>query len=275
MQHQNLFVFDIETIPDTASAKRLLSIDSNKIEELRTALTNYHLEITDQKNSFLRQPFHQVITISFLIAEIQRDFNGNESYNLVDIRSGGDLVSSELDLIKGFFQHLKKNFSRLVSFNGRNFDLPVLKYRAMKYGIDASWLYKNGDKWNNFNQRYSLDWHCDLVEAFSDFGTSAKVKMNELCAVFDLPGKIGIDGSKVSELFDQGEIQTIRNYCETDVINTYLLYLTYQHHCGTLTTPNFHKCQEQLENFMIKKSQENNPNRSHFKQYLQHWKDRK
>lgn len=267
MQHQNLFIFDIETIPDVPSAKKLLSLESDDINEIRQALTNYHLEITDNKNSFLRQPFHQIIAISFIQAEIQRDFNGNEFYNLCEIRSGGDLFSIEADLVKGFFSHLKKNFSRLVSFNGRNFDLPVLKYRAMKHGIEASWLYKTGDKWNNFNQRYSLDWHCDLAEAFSDFGASSKVKMNELCAVFNLPGKIGIDGSMVMQMYDQGKIAEIRNYCETDVINTYLLYLIFQHHCGTLTTPNFHKCQDNLLDYLQKKSAE----KPHFAEYLKHW----
>lgn len=269
MQHQNLFVFDIETIPDTNSGKKLLDLKTNDTNDLRQSLVNYHLEITDNKNSFLRQPFHQIIAISFIQAEIQRDFNGNESYNLIDIRSGGDLISVEADLVKGFFNHLKKNFSRLVSFNGRNFDLPVLKYRAMKHNIEASWLYKSGDKWNNFNQRYSLDWHCDLAEAFSDFGASSKVKMNELCAVFNLPGKLGIDGSQVMTMYDDGKIQEIRNYCETDVINTYLLYLIFQHHCGTLTTVNFQKCQDNLKEFLIKKSKE----KPHFEQYLKAWLD--
>ena len=269
MQHQNLFVFDIETIPDINSGKKLLDLKTNDTNDLRQALVNYHLEITDNKNSFLRQPFHQIIAISFIQAEIQRDFNGNESYNLIDIRSGGDLMSVEADLVKGFFHHLKKNFSRLVSFNGRNFDLPVLKYRAMKHNIEASWLYKTGEKWNNFNQRYSLDWHCDLAEAFSDFGASSKVKMNELCAVFNLPGKLGIDGSQVLTMHDEGKIQEIRNYCETDVINTYLLYLIFQHHCGTLTTVTFQKCQENLKEFLIKKSKE----KPHFEQYLKAWLD--
>ncbi len=269
MQHQNLFVFDIETICDINSARKLLGLENATPREVQQAITQYHLDLTDQKNPFLRQPFHQIIAISFLQAEIQRDFNGNEFYHLIDIRSGGDLMSNESELVKGFFSHLKKNFSRLVSFNGRNFDLPVLKYRAMKHKIECSWLYKTGDKWNNFNQRYSLDWHCDLAEAFSDFGASAKVKMNELCAVLNLPGKIGVDGSQVSQMFEDGKLLEIRNYCETDVINTYLLYLTYQHHCGTLTTSNFEKCQEELSEFLIKKSQEKN----HFAEFIKHWKD--
>lgn len=269
MQHQNLFIFDIETIPDIKVAANLLDMPKASVSELRQGLTDYHLKLTEGKNSFLRQPFWQVAAISFLEAEIVRDFSGQEFYRIKDIRSGGDLKSSEADLVKGFFAHLKKNLSRLVSFNGKNFDLPVLKYAAMKNEVEAAWLYKSGDKWNNYNQKFSLDWHCDLADAFSDFGASAKVKMNELCAAFNLPGKIGVDGSQVMEMFDDGRLQEIRNYCETDVINTYLLYLTYQHHNGSISKESFLKCKKELRDFLEEKSSKDKP---HFLEFLQAWK---
>jgi predicted PolB exonuclease-like 3'-5' exonuclease len=269
MQHQNLFIFDIETIPDLKAAQNLLDLPNASKNELRDALVKYHLEITDGKNSFLRQVFHQIIAISFVECTIERDFNGQEFYKIIDVRSGGDLLSSEADLVKGFFSHLKKNFSRLVSFNGKNFDLPVLKYAAMKHEVEASWLYKSGDKWNNYNQRYSLDWHCDLAEAFSDFGASAKVKMNELCAAFNLPGKIGIDGSKVTEFFDAGKLQEIRDYCETDVLNTYLLYLVYQQHNGSISKASFAKSKDDLREFLEK----NSKTKAHFADFLKQWKN--
>lgn len=268
MQHKNLFIFDIETIPDLKAARNLLDLPELDRDELREALTDYHLEITGGKNSFLRQCFHQTVAISFVECEIERDSNGQEIYHLLDIRSGGDLASSEADLVKGFFSHLKKNFSRLVSFNGKSFDLPVLKYGAMKNEVEAAWLYKSGDKWNNYNQKFSLDWHCDLADAFSDFGASAKVKMNELCAAFNLPGKIGVDGSQVASMYDEGRLQEIRDYCETDVINTYLLYLTYQHHNGSISHNSFVQARDDLRKFLTNKS----PQKPHFAEFLKHWK---
>jgi predicted PolB exonuclease-like 3'-5' exonuclease len=275
MQHNSLFVFDIETIPDTEAAKNLLDLSGNNEEEIRQALTDYHLKITDGKNSFIRQPFQKVVAISFLQADIIRDGNGCERYVLNEIRSGGDLNSSEEareeNLVKGFFSYLKKQPPRIVSFNGKNFDLPVLKYRAIKYGITAPWLYKMGDKWNNYNQKYSLDWHCDLIDAFSDFGASARVKMNELCAVFGLPGKLGIDGSMVTQYYDNKKLQEIRDYCETDVINTYLLYLHYQHHTGTLSTENFMQAQEDLGNYLGNEGVE----RKHLAEFLEEWMNKK
>ena len=260
---KNLFVFDIETVPDIEAGRRLLGLENADNGEVRKALSNYHLQITDGKNDFLRQPFHKVVAISFLEAELAIDENGQEKYNFKQLRSGGDLASSEAELIKGFFHHLKKNPSRLVSFNGKNFDLPVLKYGAMKHKIEASWLHKMGDKWNNYQQKYSLDWHCDLADAFSDFGSSARVKMNELCAVFKLAGKIDTDGSKVEEMYDDGKLQEIRDYCETDVLNSYLLYLIFQHHTGSISDDVFEKSKNQIYDFL-----NNNLNKLHFKKFL-------
>lgn len=268
MQHKNLFVFDIETVPDLKAARNLLDLSDASDDEVEKKIIEYHLKLTDNKNSFLRQPFHKVVAISFLHAEIIRDFDGCEFYSIKEIRSGGDLASSEADLVKGFFSHLKKNFSRLVSFNGKNFDLPVLKYAAMKNEIEATWLHKSGDKWNNYNQRYSLDWHCDLADAFSDFGASARVKMNELCAAFNLPGKIGVDGSMVDKMFQENRLQEIRDYCETDVINTFLLYLIYQHHNGSIKKESLKKCREDLTSFLEKNSQD----KANFKEFLNEMK---
>lgn len=263
MQHDSLFVFDIETVPDVETGKILLNSTSDSTEELRQSLVDYHLKVTDGKNSFLRQPFHRVVAISFLEAKITRDYDGNESYQLLDIRTGGKEDSSEEEMIKGLFSHLAKRKPRFVSFNGRNFDFPVLKYRAMKFGVSAPWLYNTGDKWNNYHQKFSLDWHCDLVDAFSDFGSSARLKMNEICACLGLPGKTGIDGSMVAEMFDRGEIGKIRDYCETDVINTYLLYLHFQNFSGKMRGEDFAKAKAEIVEFLQK-----NKDKAHFAEFL-------
>ena len=240
MQHQTLFVFDIETIYDTDAAKILTGCDDTDPIVLRQRLEEYHLSLTDGKNAFPRQPFHKVIAISFLEADITRDSKG-EQYTLKELRSGGKADADEKTLLEGFFQYLAKLKPRLVSYNGRTFDLPVLKYRAMLHGITAPWLYHSGDKWNSYHSRYSMDWHCDLLDAMSDFGASARCKLNEICAVLGYPGKIGVDGSMVTPMYDEGRIKEIRDYCETDVLNTYLVYLRYMYHRGDISQASYNQ----------------------------------
>ncbi len=249
MLHQNLFVFDIETVPDTDAAPNLTGIESADVIKRRAAIEQYHLDITDGKNAFPRQPFHKVVAISFLEAEIERD-GQMEGYLLKDLRSGGEAGFDEEKLLQGFFTYLERQKPRLVSFNGRTFDLPVLKYRAMVHGISAPWLHKSGDKWNSYGYRYATDWHCDLLDVLSDFGASARVKLNEVCAAFGFAGKFGVDGSMVAGMIDDGKIEDVRNYCETDVLNTYLVYLRWQLHTGTLNKAGYNACVADLVSFI-------------------------
>lgn len=266
MQHQNLFVFDIETVPDTDAAFNLTGETSQDIGVRRQAIEDYHLSVTDGKNSFPRQPFHKVVAISFLEAEIERD-SGQEGYILKDLRSGGEAGFDEKQLLQGFFTYVERIRPRLVSYNGRSFDLPVLKYRAMVHGISAPWLHKSGDKWNSYSYRYAADWHCDLLEVLSDFGASARVKLNEVCAAFGIAGKFGIDGSKVSAMMDAGQIDEIRHYCETDVLNTYLVYLRYQLHTGTLSKPGYNAAVADVISFIDAEKE----NRPYLNDFMEAW----
>lgn len=249
----SLLVFDIETIPDTDSCKNLvgdLVDDDAGVIAKREAMSQYHLDVTNGQNSFLRQPFHKIIVISFLRADIRRE-GGHEYITLQEIRSGGTISSSEKELVKGFLNYVASIKPRIVTFNGRVFDLPVLKYRAMLHGVQAGYLHRSGDKWNGYFQRYSVDWHCDLLDYISDFGTSARVKMHEVCALLGFPGKFGgIDGSSVTELYDNDKLQTIRDYCETDVINTYLVYLRLMQHQDKITTRCYNSCVDELLSYI-------------------------
>ena len=229
--NSTIFFFDIETIPDDDVVKNLLNFTGER-EENRQALDDYHLKITDGKNKFHRQLFHKVACISFVEVE-SKIIDGYESYQIKDIRSGGEVENyNEEKLISGFFSYLdkiqKKTKLKIVGFNSRTFDLPVLKYRAIKYGVSASWLYEG----NKYGYRYNTDWHCDLLEVLSDFGTSARIKLSEICAILDIPCKYDIDGSDVMGLFDQGDLQSIRDYCEIDAVVVYLVFLKQSLHSG-------------------------------------------
>ncbi|ASI47787.1 MAG: 3'-5' exonuclease [Anaplasma ovis] len=242
----SLLVFDIETVPDTDSCDNLVGrVVDGGVTAKREAMADYHLEVTSGQNQFLRQPFHKIVTISFLRADIRRDL-GCEHFTLREIRSGGTVSSTERELVRGLLGYISTIKPRIVTFNGRTFDLPVIKYRAMVHGIQAGYLYNSGDKWNNYFQRYSTDWHCDLLDYLSDFGTSARVKMHEVCSVLNFPGKIGIDGSEVMRMYDCGQLSEIRDYCESDVINTYLVYLRLMHHQGRMTSDGYNECIKDL-----------------------------
>ena len=258
-----LFVFDIETIPDTDVLYGLTGSKTVDILEKRKELEEYSAEVSGG-NPFPRQLFHKVVAVSYLVANI-KNIEGFEYYTVKYVKTISSLRNTEKEIVEKFFNYLSDNMPRIVDYNGKTFDLPVMKYRAMKYGISARNFFNSGDKWNNYMYKYSNDWHCDLLDALSDFGASARCKMNEVCALLGLPGKIGVDGSKVATMFDEGKLKEIDDYCETDVLNTYLIYINYMLLLGRITKEDFDAMNKDLINFM---KCENLP---HFYEFLEEW----
>lgn len=156
---------------------------------------------------------------------------------------------------------------QLVSFNGRGFDVPVLKYRAMAHGLACPRWFREGDKWNNYDTRYSPTYHCDLLEVLSDFGASARCSMDEVAASLNLPGKLDTSGGEVREMFESGQIDAIRNYCETDVLSTMLIFLRHQLFTGALSTGAYQRASLGIRHYLEGECGE----RPHLNEYLQAW----
>jgi predicted PolB exonuclease-like 3'-5' exonuclease len=263
---RDLIVFDIETVPDAPATRQLLGQPELTDIEARDALSGYFLEKTNGNNDFPRQPFHQVVAISYahLICE-----PGEEGAEMVvrRIASGGDRDSSEAELLDGFFSLIEKRAPRLVSFNGRGFDVPVMKYRAMIHSLSCPRWFSEGDRWNNYDARYSQQYHIDLLEVLSDFGASARCSMHEIASAFGIPGKLDTAGDDVRGMFEAGEIEAIRNYCETDVCTTLLTFLRWQLFNGTLSEGAYARSVLGIRNYL----EEEAATRPHFAQFLTAW----
>lgn len=261
---KKLFVFDIETIPDTEAVFNLTGSTETDTLKLRKELEDYHINISG--NSFPRQMFHKPVSISILLADIIKQ-DGFEYYKINKIGTISAIDNTEQEMVEKFFDYLCKHLPRIVSYNGRTFDLPVMKYRAMKYNLSLQQLFKVGDKWNNYQYKGAFNWHCDLLDALSDCGASCRCKMNEVCSILSIPGKIGVDGSKVAEMYDEGFLKQIDNYCETDVLNTYLIYLNYMLMTGDISKDLFFQMNKDLINYLTEQDKE------HFYEFLTAWEE--
>jgi len=82
-------------------------------------------------------------------------------------------------------------------------------------------------KWNNYISRFH-ERHTDLMDVIAGYNLRANAPLTEIACMLGFPGKMGMDGSKVWDNYLQGDIEGIRNYCETDALNTYLVYLRYE-----------------------------------------------
>ncbi|MGZ5048099.1 MAG: 3'-5' exonuclease, partial [Usitatibacter sp.] len=150
----------------------------------------------------------------------------------VKVWSLGGVEDGERDIVQRFFDGIERYTPQLVSWNGSGFDLPVLHYRALVHGIPGCCYWDTGEndrefKFNNYLSRFHAR-HTDLMDVLAGYQNRAWAPLDEIAQLCGLPGKLGMDGSQVYPAWKRGEIQAIRNYCETDVANTYLLYLRFQ-----------------------------------------------
>jgi len=152
---------------------------------------------------------------------------------------------SEKELIAGFVNRIAELSPQLVTFNGASFDLPVLRYRAMVHAVPALGLTARP-----YFHRYTDD-AIDLCDVLSSYGSQAKVSLHELCKVMGLPGKpTGITGADVDRYHREGRIQEIAEYCESDVLNTYRVWLRYELFRGGLSYEAFRASENNLMQFI-------------------------
>lgn len=227
----NVLVFDIETIPDTALGRRLHGLDGLADEQVARAMFTLRRQAHDTE--FLAHPQHRIVAISCVL----RSRDGLKVWSL------GDPDSSEEELIRRFFDGLERYSPDLVSWNGGGFDLPVLQYRALRAGIAAERYWETGEsdtafRYNNYLSRFHWR-HMDLMDILSGFQGRARAPLAEVAALLGLPGKLGFSGAQVWDAWMAGDIVRIRQYCETDVLNTYLIYLRFELMRGRFSAPQY------------------------------------
>ena len=230
-----VLVFDIETIPDVAGLRTLRGTDVALSDEQALA-QEVAQRTAEGRSDFLPLYLQRVVTISC----VYRSAEGLRVHSFVD-RSGRQGPSDEGRVVQQFFSSIDKRVPQLVSWNGGGFDLPVLHYRGLMHGVVASkyWDFGEDDrefKFNNYISRYHHR-HLDLMDLLALYQPRANAPLDAMAKLCGLPGKLGMDGAAVHAAWLQGRIDDIRRYCETDVMNTYLLYCRYQLMRGGLTTP--------------------------------------
>lgn len=231
----NIFVFDIETIPDYESGRKIHALDGLTDSETVSAMT----ALQKEKNGSEFLPLHlqKVAAISAVFRQKDK----------IRVWSLGDETSDEKDILQRFFHGIEKYTPTLVSWNGSTFDLPVLHYRALLHGITASRYWEAGQndpnfRWNNYLSRYHYR-HLDLMDVLAAYNPRANAPLDDLAVMLGFPGKMGMKGNKVWDYYQKKELSAIRNYCETDVLNTYLIYLRFEKMRGHLSEDNYiHEC---------------------------------
>ncbi|ACL62336.1 3'-5' exonuclease [Methylobacterium nodulans] len=243
--HGHLVSFDIETVPD------------------RELIPNH------PKDKFPPQPItHRVVAISLVEAKIVRRADRTERYIVNCCRTGGRADWDEKRLLAGFWQYFANSHARVVTWNGKGFDLPVLRSRAMIHGISAAPWFTSGTRWESYTQRYSPDWHCDLMEQLSDYRSCASMSMEDVAVALGLPGKVGGHGSLVEEMIEQGGTDQVRAYCESDTLNLFAVYARWALLTGRTDADGYNASIESL----VRCLEAERETRPHFGEFLDRWR---
>jgi predicted PolB exonuclease-like 3'-5' exonuclease len=253
----NTLVFDIETVPDLELGRTIYGLGD--LSDVHVAKVMSFKQKQARGTDFLPLPQHRIVAISVVLR------TGDELH----VFSIGDLESPEEELIRRFFDGLERYVPELVSWNGSGFDLPVLHYRAMRHSITAAKYWDVGGddrefRFNNYLGRFHWR-HLDLMDVLAGYQVGGRSSLEQIALLLGFPGKLGMSGAKVWDTWRSGGIEQIRNYCETDVLNTYLVYLRFQLMRGILDK---RRHDDEIERLRSKLAGESAP---HLQEFLTAW----
>ena len=222
----NVLCFDIETIPDTDFGRKIFSLGD--LDDESVASVMHFKQMQARQTDFLPLPQHRIVVISAVL----RNSDGLHIFSL------GREQGSEREIVQRFFDGIERRSPDLVSWNGAGFDLPVLHYRSLLHGVTAPRYWEVGDtdrdyRYNNYLGRFHWR-HIDLKDVLSGYQFGARASLQHTALLLGLPGKLGMSGADVWGYYRDGKYEEIERYCETDALNTYLIYLRFELMRGTL-----------------------------------------
>ncbi|HQZ66823.1 MAG TPA: 3'-5' exonuclease [Planctomycetaceae bacterium] len=261
MSDVKYLIFDIETVGDGDLIRKV----RYPAEDLtpREAVDRYRRQLREETGKDVL-PLTFVLPVSVAIAKVAADFR------LLELIVLDSPEFRPQEIVRRFWQGWQ-HYQRptLVTFNGRGYDVPVLEMAAFRFGISIpAWFNVDSRAFEQSRNRYNHNSHLDLQEQLTNFGSfRMSGGLNLLATLIDKPGKSGIDGSQVQDLYYEGHVDQINDYCRCDVLDTYFVFLRSRVLLGKLTLQEEQTLTEIARDFLSEQA-ENHPAYEH---YLRTW----
>lgn len=256
-------IFDVEAVGDGELISKVKYSGENLSSE--DALRKFRDELIENTGKDVLPPTF-VLPISVAVAKI------SASFRIIDLTVLDEPEFRPAMIARGFWagwRHYQR--PTLVTFNGRGYDVPVLEYAAFRYGISLpDWFNVSAPAYEQSRNRYNRTAHLDLMDLFSNFGaTRVTGGLNLLANLIGKPGKSGIDGSQVQDLYDSGHAKEINDYCRCDVLDTYFVFLRSRVLIGKLSLEEEQQIVAETKVWL----EERRESQPAFEHYLRQWGD--
>ncbi|HDP79270.1 MAG TPA: 3'-5' exonuclease [Spirochaetes bacterium] len=254
-------VFDVESVPDTRLIK-MVKYPGMDITE-QEAVKRFQEEIlTNSGGASYFIPVTFQYPIAVCVAKVRADFS------LDDVVLLDEPEFRTREMVRLFWHGIENLYgdASLVTFNGRGFDIPLLELMAFRYGFTIKRHMRD-----KFGSRYRFGTkHIDLHDWLSNFNAiKMQGGLNLLAKVLGKPGKMETTGDEVYDMFLEGKIREINDYCSYDVLDTYFVFLRSRVMLGELAIQKEQELVQAARRFI----NENQGRFPAFKTYNDNWGD--
>lgn len=256
-------VFDIESVADGELVQKIRYPGEDFSGD--AAIAQYRAELMEQYNrDFI--PYTFQVPVSVVVAKVDAEFR------LLDLVALDEPDFRPHIITEHFWRGWKQyNKPTLVSFNGRSFDLPLMELAAYRFGVSMpEWFDLNARTYDQPRNRYNTRSHLDLHDILTNFGASRfNGGLNLAANLIGKPGKMQVQGHMVQDLFNDGKLAEINDYCRCDVLDTYFVFLRCMLLIGKLDRDTEHQRVEEAKAFIAERAAEH----AIYVDYLENWGD--
>lgn len=257
------FVFDVESVADGDLIAQV-RYPGEKLTA-REAVARYRGELVEKFGSdFI--PYTFQIPVSVVIAKLRHDFTLADMAVL-------DEPKFRPHVITEYFWRGWERYGHptLVSFNGRTFDLPLMELAAFNFGVQApTWFDEHGRSFEQPRNRYNSAAHLDLQDLLVNYGASRFTGgLNLAATLLGKPGKMNVQGHMVQDMYDEGRLAEINDYCRCDVLDTYFVFLRSRVITGRLSLEREQEIVARTKEWLLERTDDSPA----FGAYLDHWSE--
>jgi 3'-5' exonuclease len=270
--HPKVLCFDVEWIPDPKAAEILHYVDLSEPGSEREAFETLWKEEgkADEKNPqpYLKTILCRIVSIAGIVRE---DTGGSIALRLFSMPTEPDDPEKcgEARILSGFLRAVGEKRPQVVGYNSSNADLPIITQRAIIHGLRAPGFGERPAKpWEGadyFDSRNS-DYNVDLCPMLGRFAQTPS--LHQVASLSGIPGKMGVSGASVAELWLEGKTREIVEYNEYDAFTTFLLWARVAHFANLLSDAQYEEEQIRVRELL---ESEIAAGKQHLQPFVEEW----